>query len=206
MVIFGPCAGGLLTLSLSLAMLCEQGFLTAWVPRGVHLPKRCFYYSKAWQTAREALPGLPDRLLVQWWDDHDVDDAGHEIAEHDDALVNPVLDPSRRGHLDGFVETFVRGKPRNQLIRKVGFGMDPPFRRMRDPFRAVVEMRTQATRTFGYYVCRGVYVAYRLDLADRTHSNRQLYEYYGKAVSDLLGKMLPSDKDEISDVEDLIGE
>jgi hypothetical protein len=189
-------------------MLLREGFLTAWTPRGVRLVKRCFYYSAAWRLAREGLPGLPDRKLVQWWDDHDtiVDEVEQRVTEDQDALINPTLDPSSRGRLDGFVETFVSGRPRRHLIRKIGFGMDPPFQRMRKPFTAVVEMRTQATRTFGFFVHKDVYVAYRLDTADNTHANRELYQRYGDDVVKLLAKMIPSDKDVTSDVEDLIGD
>lgn len=145
---------------------------------------------------------------MQWWDDHDavVDKGLHDAPEDQDALINPALDPSPRGRLDGFVETFVSGWPRRDLIRKVGFGMHPPFQRMREPFAGVVEMRTQATRTFGYFVRKGVYVAYRLATADATHSNPTLYQQYGGDVAKLLANMIPSDKDVVSDVEDLIGD
>ena len=107
--------------------------------------------------------------------------------------------------LDGLVETFVCGAARAHLVRKIGFGMDPPFRRMRPPRSAVVEMRTEATRTFGFFVCSGVFVAHQLDLSANTHADESLYDHYGDKVLTLLNRVGDQYKDETSDVEDLIG-
>jgi len=84
--------------------------------------------------------------------------------------------------------------------------MDPPFQRMRGHRAAVVEMRTQATRTLGFFVRKGVFVAHRLDLADNTHHDPSLYERYGDDVLKLLVRMDPSEKDETTDVEAPIGD
>lgn len=170
--------------------------------------ERLFYYSKPWREARERLPGPPDRLRVQWWDDEEVADDKHEMAadEGADPLIEAALDPSPRGRLDGLVESFVSGWPRNRLIRKQGFGMEPPFERMRKERSAIVEMRTNATRTFGFFVRQRVFVAHRLDLTDNLKASPLLYEQYGNDVLKLFDRMERSERDGESDVEDLIGD
>jgi hypothetical protein len=145
---------------------------------------------------------------MRWWDDaRDVPPTGDERASEGGVVsLDPTVDPSVRGQLNGLIETFVIGTPREKLIRKAGFGMEPPFQRMRDGYSPVVEMRTQATRTFGFFVRAGVFVALRLDLADSTHGDPTLYGRYGGDVMKLLSRMDSSDKDETSDVETLIGD
>jgi hypothetical protein len=133
-------------------------------------------------------------------------EANSPLPNDERELIDPTIDPSIRGRLDGMIETFVVGWPRAKLIRNTGFGMDPPFQRMRGRHFPVVEMRTQATRTFGFFVREAVFVAHRLDLADKTHADPILYERYGDDVMKLLDRMEPSEKDIVSDVETLIGE
>jgi len=77
---------------------------------------------------------------------------------------------------------------------------------MREPHLPVVEMRTAATRTFGFFVRQNVFVAHRLDLADATHANPSLYKTYGDDVLKFVVRMSPSEIDGASDVEDLIGD
>lgn len=170
---------------------------------------RGFYFSEKWRDARSRLPGPPARRPIRWWDD-ETDQATSETdsRQTDGArdLIDPTVDPSICGRLDGLIETFVISWPRAKLIRKAGFGMDPPFQRMRGRHSPVVEMRTQATRTFGFFVREAVFVALRLDLADRTHADPTLYERYGDDVMRLLDRMDLSDKDASSSVETLIGE
>ena len=170
--------------------------------------ERCFYYSEPWRSARERVPGPPGRLRVQWWDTEEVveDILEAEVIENPDLLIDPAINPSPRGRLDGLVETFVCGWPRNRLIRKAGFGMDPPFQRMQGRYSPAVEMRTEATRTFGFFVRKGVFVAHRLDLADNTHADPSLYGQYGDAILALLARLALSEKDETSDVDELIGD
>ncbi len=84
--------------------------------------------------------------------------------------------------------------------------MEPPFRRMRRPHEAVVEMRTEHTRTFGFFVRKDTFVAWKLDLADHTHAQPALYEQHAEAVMTVMRRMASSDKDEISNVEDLTGD
>ena len=64
---------------------------------------------------------------------------------------------------------------------------------------------TAETRTFGFFSKPGVFVALRADTADNTHAAPSLYEKYGDHVLRVLQRIAPSDKDEISDVESLIG-
>jgi hypothetical protein len=174
------------------------------------LAKRSFYFSRHWRDARDRLPGLANRKPIRWWDEDDPT-ATEPTAPHEAALIDPVLDdavldPSVRGRLDSFVETFVIGWPRARLVRPVGFGMEPPFRRMRAPRAPVVEMRTAATRSFGFFVRAGVFVAHRLDLADNTHADPTLYARYGDDVLALLARMDPSEQDATTDVEMLTGD
>jgi hypothetical protein len=164
---------------------------------------RLFYYSDAWAADRLAIPGPELRPPTQWWDE--------EGVEWNDSLASEVeIDPIRgrtpREHLDGLVETFAIGWPRAKLIRKQGFGSDPPFRRMWSPRSVVVEMRTIETRTFGFFSRAGVFVAMRVDLTDRTHANdNRLYGFYGDYVLQRLRHIDPADVDATSDVETLIG-
>lgn len=117
-----------------------------------------------------------------------------------------AMDLSPRGLLDGLVETFVAGLPRSHLVRPQGYGMDPPFQRMRAPHGAVVEMRTRDTRTFGFFVRKDVFIAMRLEYADETHANPNLYEKHAELVERLLRRMSCSDVDDATPVEALLGE
>jgi hypothetical protein len=128
-----------------------------WQPRGGRMAKREFYFSHKWQDGWQRLPRRNLRTRVRWWDDEgsDLSSPGDGEPPSDGReLVDSTIDPSIQGRLNGLVETFVCGWPRDKLIRKDGFGMEPPFRRMRPPFSAVVEMRTEHTRTFGFFAGR----------------------------------------------------
>ena len=74
------------------------------------------------------------------------------------------------------------------------------------PLSSVVEMRTEHTRSFGFFVRPGVFVAHRLDLADNVHADKRLYVEYGNDTMRMLSRIAASDKDEVSDVEYLVGE
>jgi hypothetical protein len=154
--------------------------------------KRGFFYSPLWMAERNKLPGRRPA------------GAPDENSTADIDLV--AIDLSPRGRLDGFVETFVAGYPRAMLVRPQGYGMDPPFHRMRSPRQAAVEMRTADTRTFGFFVKRGVFVAHRLALADDTHADTALYGIHGDAVLTLMARMSSTDTDERSPVDDLVGD
>jgi hypothetical protein len=152
--------------------------------------RRGFFHSPQWMAARNALPGTQRQAF------------GAATADID--LV--AKDLSIRGRLDGLVEAFAVGWPRSKLVRPQGFGMDPPFSRMRSPHEAVVEMRTQHTRTFGFFVGKDLFVALRLDLADRTHEHPELYQQHAEGVMKVVTRMASSEKDETSDIEVLIGD
>jgi hypothetical protein len=190
-----------LPLAFTIATLAAQGIVRAWKPGDARMTMRLFYYSEAWAVARERLPGPPGRKSVRWWDERETAQDGVD----NDVALDPDVGSSIRSRLDGLIETFVIGWPRERLVRRKGFGMEPPFQRMRPPRSAVVEMRTAATRTFGFFARTGVFVVHRLDLADNTHADSTLYGEYGDAVVKLLDRMASSDKDEVSDVETLIG-
>lgn len=164
--------------------------------------ERLFYFTSAWAADRLKLPAPAPRRQVQWWDE-DEEAANNRPIEVD---IDPNLGRTPREQLDGFIETFVIGWPRAKLIRKQGFGSEPPFRRMWPPRSSVVEMRTVQTRTFGFFSCKGVYVGMRVDLTENTHANNdRLYNEYGDYVMQRLRHIVSSDVDVVSDVEDLIG-
>lgn len=192
----------MLTLTFTVAKLAELKLLKAWEPTGGRMIARRFYYSERWSKAVRVLPGKERSHLVKWWDEDApavLDEATNGVPEID--LV--ALDLSERGAVCGLVETFVIGQPFAKLIRKAGFGMDPPFRRMRPPRQAVVEMRTEQTRSFGF-VSKGTYVAQVLDLADNTHKNPGLYEIYGDHVMQVMERVSASDKDVASELNELL--
>jgi hypothetical protein len=193
---------------LTIISLREAKLLMPWEPGGEHLAKRNFYFSAKWRDAWQRLPGRPISKRVQWNDeDAGLSGPNDEPSWPDGSeLIDPAIDPSIRGRLSGLIETFVRGWPRSKLIRKDGFGMEPPFKRMRPPLSSVVEMRTEYTRTFGFFAGPRVFVGHRLDLADVIHANPQLYLDYGADVMRMLARIAESDKDQTSDIEDLIGE
>jgi hypothetical protein len=167
--------------------------------------ERLFYYSKQWRAARERLPGPPDRLHVRWWDEEG-EDIPSTPEEETDPIVEAELMPSPRTWLDALVETFVAGRPRNRLIRKEGYGMEPPFKRMDGGISPVVEMRTVDTRTFGFFVRRRTFVGHRLALKSDLLKNPSLYEQYKQDVLKLFNRMESTERDGRSLVEDLIGD
>src|SRR5947209_1963971 len=135
----------MLPLPFTLPMLVQQRLLRAWSPSGARQMERCFYFTHKWQQARESLLG-PQNREVRWWDIDGEEETVDPSPLHPYAFVEPTMDPSPRGRLDFLVEDFVGGKRRNLLVRPVGAGMNPPFKRME--FRngidlsPVVEMRT----------------------------------------------------------------
>lgn len=175
---------------LTLLGLLKGGLVSAWKPSGYRLEKRGFYYSPLWMKVRNGLRG-------RGLQNRDEPEADVDLGAKD---LSPL------GLLDGLVETFVAGFPRNHLVRPQGYAMDPPFRRMWAPHAAVVEMRTRDTRTFGFFVRKDLFVAMRLDLADSVHDHPELYEEHAKMVERLLARMSSSDVDVSSSVDDLIGD
>ncbi len=170
----------MLTLSFTIAKLVELKLLKAWEPTGSRMLKRNFYYSQRWATAVRALAGKEGSHSARWWDEP-ADSASAEPEPDVPEIDLVAMDLSDRGRVCGLVETFVIGRPLEQLVRKIGFGMDPPFERMRSTRQAVVEMKTEQTRTFGL-VATGTYIAHILNSANNTHANKELYCSYGDEV------------------------
>ena len=166
--------------------------------------ERLFYYTGAWAEDQLKLPAPAPRRQIEWWDE-DGEAPNREPSVKVD--IDPTHGNTAQEQLDGFVETFVIGWPRSKLVRRQGFGSEPPFLRMRPPRLPVVEMRTVQTRTFGFFARRGVYVGMRVDLTQNTHANDDyLYEEYGNYVMQRLRHIASSDVDIASDVEHLIGD
>ena len=177
---------------LTLDTMCANQWIFAWSPSGGRVIKRDFFWSPKWMEIRNGLVG---RRLTEPNESNNVPDV--DLA---------AMDLSERGRLDGFVESYVIGEPRQRLVRPFGYGMEPPFHRMRPPVQAVVEMCTLQTRTFEFFARKNVFVALRLDRADITHANTELYRFHGSAVKSIMDRLAVSDKDETSDVEELIGD
>jgi hypothetical protein len=194
----------MLPLAFTLARCIENQWFRLWTPGSDRMPQRLFYYTDAWAADRERLPGPEARPQVRWWDTE-------EQRQNEDTKPRIGIDPSRsrtpREQLDGFVETFVIGWSRHRLIRKQGFGSEPPFRRMWPPRGQVVEMRTVDTRSFGVFTKGGAYIGMRVDLVDNTHAdNDRLYNEYGDYVIKRLRHIDPAEIDATTNVEDLIGD
>ncbi|MGC8476611.1 MAG: hypothetical protein ACP5NP_09685 [Acetobacteraceae bacterium] len=110
--------------------------------------------------------------------------------------------PGPRDALGALASAFVRGEPKFRLVRPRGEGSEPIFRRMRPPRSCVVEFRTWDTRTFGFFAKRDIFVACTVGLADEL-KKQSLYGAYGERVVGLLARLLPTEYDCKTDVEDL---
>lgn len=73
---------------------------------------------------------------------------------------------------------------------------------MRPPSACVVELRTWDTRTFGFFAKRDIFVACAVGLADEIKT-QDLYAAHAQMVTRLLARLLPTEDDSNSDVEDL---
>ena len=187
----------------TIARLVELKLLKAWEPTGGRMIVRRFYYSERWAAGIRMLAGKANGHTVRWWDEPSLPSSvpsNPSTPEID--LV--ALDLSERGHICGLVETFVIGRPVAQMIRNAGFGMYPPFERMRAPRQAVVEMKTEQTRTFGF-VSKGTYVAHIIDTASNTHANKSLYEIFGDdIIRVLLPKFYSTEVEGVSDISSIL--
>lgn len=113
--------------------------------------------------------------------------------------------PSTQAWVRGFLDRFVEGAPLARLVRPNGYAMGVPFRRLDPPYEAVVELRTEHTRTFGFISRNRAYVADRIVLVDRLkigrRANRTAYAAYANAVlNDWRARLDPAEIDEVSDV------
>jgi hypothetical protein len=120
--------------------------------------------------------------------------------------------PSQRAAVEALVNEFIIGRPRFELIRPTGQGMDPPFRRMKPPNGAVVEMRTEKTRTFGFFHKANEFVAVLLVHVDALKKRPDeptkdlengRYLHCANQVQALIAHMSKTEVD-LSDVENLV--
>ena len=192
----------MLTFVFTIAKLIQGNLLQEWHPSGGAAVRRRFCFSKLWRSAYMELDGpavRPDAARAQ---------AAEPTSEAELLGLDPVaLNPSKRGRVAQMVESFVIGWPPAHMIRPRGFGMDPPFKRLRPPYQAVVEMRTNQTRSFGFFARQGVFVAHTLACTDalkgRAQGAADPYADHARDVQKLLARIAAEDKDETSAIETL---
>jgi hypothetical protein len=165
---------------LTLSILSEEGWIGRWIPQGNQSARRTFYYFRNWETG---VGGL-DRATKTG------------LSRH----------PSPRARVLGLVERFVRGDPKATLVRPQGDGMDPVFKRLRRPNSAVVEMRTERTRTFGFFARVNTFVAVSIveTAALETSGKSDPYEEHAAKVQAVIRRLGAADIDRTTDVERLV--
>ncbi len=149
---------------LTLNSLITSSLIKRWELRTDDLHLREFYFSAAWSNAFNALAEPTNKKSL-------------------------VANLSRQGRVVGFVDQFVAGMPAAQLERPRGYAMAPMFERMRPPNTAVVEMRTNDTRTFGFFACPNVFVAIKLELVTTLKADKTLYLTNALIVQKLIARM-----------------
>jgi hypothetical protein len=164
---------------LTLPILLQRNWIAQWNPEG-NEPVRTFYYFQGWKLGVDGLDG---------------------------AARSGVSRPaSPRGRVIGLVERFVCGDPKATLVRPQGDGMDPMFQRMRAPNYAVVEMRTQKTRTFGFFARVNTYVA--ISIAEtatlKASSESDPYEEHAAKVQAVIRRLRAADVDRTTEAETLV--
>jgi hypothetical protein len=169
-----------LTPMLTLASLCELGWVTRWNLLGGGLPVRTFYYTENWLAAASKLGRAQSRRLART--------------------------PSAQGRVLGLVEQFVAGDRRAILVRPNGNGMEPPFKRLNSPHNGVVTMRTQATRSFGFFAGFDTFVALYLEetKALKFRGRSDPYREYACKVEAFLRRLSEKEIDRTTNVESLI--
>lgn len=154
---------------------------------------RCFYYTKEWAECVERLPWGRRRGTI-----------GRNLSE--------------RGRIMGAVYDFAEGVPLSQFPRAVGTTMDPPFKRMqpRPPYTDGLEnigrvayLRTDETRTFGFFGGVNVFVAVCMRstaVLKTTPREKGLQEYAvcGKRVIALIRRLKSDQVDAVSDFDRLV--
>ena len=170
----------LLTSRLTVANLRGGSVLTEWLATGDRPKERVFLYAQTWLKDLAALPAPQS--------------AG--------TALRPVV--SMADGVRALVSGYVAGEPLPALIRPRGQGMCPVFKRLRPPDRAIVEMRTRSTRTFGFLATGRVYVAVAVNEADVLKRSDPGYSGPIARVKKLLECLAPSEVDEVTDVNQLI--
>jgi hypothetical protein len=170
----------LLTYMLTLPIFLQRNWIAQWSPKGNQPALRTFYYIQGWKIGVDGLDGATKT-----------------------GVIRPA---SPRGRVVGLVERFVCGDPKATLVRPQGDGMDPVFQRMRAPNFAVVEMRTQKTRTFGFFARVNTYVA--ISIAEtatlKTSTKSDPYEQQAAKVQAVIRRLGAADVDRTTDVEKLV--
>jgi hypothetical protein len=165
---------------LTLPILLQEGWIGQWSPEGNQPALRTFYYLEGWRIGVDGLDG------------------GTKTG-----VSRPA---SPRGRVFGLVERFVCGDPRATLVRPRGHGMDPVFKRLDPPNSAVVEMRTEKTRTFGFFAGLNTYVA--VSMAEtatlKIAGKSDPYEAHAARVQALIRRLRAADIDRTTDVEKLV--
>jgi hypothetical protein len=128
-----------LTYVLTLSTLRAQRLLLPWVTSTVSQPQRLLYYTPQWSKDFNGLTGVASRLGLR-------------------------IRPAAQDWVRGFLDRYVDGEPLHRLIRPDGYAMFPPFKRLDPPHSEFVELRTEDTRTFGFFTRGGAYIADRIVL------------------------------------------
>jgi hypothetical protein len=107
------------------------------------------------------------------------------------------------------VDQFVSGTPKAHLVTPKGDGMDPPFQRMTPPDSVVVEMRTTATRSFGFFAGPNLYVAISLEKTNKLKTpnraaDREKYREHIDRVRWFSGRLSDADINRTTNIDDLI--
>ena len=168
----------MLTYMFTLSRLVELTGIKQWALSDHSPPNRILWVTPAWAKEFNALPSSPPRT------------------------GSLKRRPGPQDALAALASAFVRGDPKSHLIRPRGEGSEPIFRRMRRPRACVVEFRTWDTRTFGFFAKRDTFVACSVGLADEI-KKQDLYAAHGQRVVSILARLLPTEYDCKSDVEDL---
>jgi hypothetical protein len=164
---------------LTLPILLQRNWIAQWRPEGIQ-PVRTFYYFQGWKLGVDGLDG---------------------------AARSGVSRPaSLRGRVLGLVERFVCGDPNATLVRPQGDGMDPVFKRLRPPNSAVVEMRTERTRTFGFFARVNTYVAVSIAETAALKGSRKSdpYEEHTTKVQAVIRRLSAADVNATTEVEKLV--
>jgi hypothetical protein len=84
--------------------------------------------------------------------------------------------------------------------------MDPVFKRLVPPNSAVVEMRTERTRTFGFFSRVNTYIA--VCIAEtatlKTSGKRDPYEEHAAKVQAVIRRLSATEVDRTTDIEQLV--
>jgi hypothetical protein len=165
---------------LTLSIFLRECWIVQRNPAGDQPARRTFYYFEPWRIGVDGLDG---------------------------ATKTGVAKPaSPRGRVLGLVERFVCGDSKATLVRPRGDGMDPVFKRLDPPNSAVVEMRTERTRTFGFFARVNTYVAVSIAETATLKAPGEFdpYEEHAAKVQAVIRLLSAADVDRTTAVERLV--